>query len=195
MRLTPLIVARSQLLTAIELFVTDRDPVSVQALAGNAREILEALCRLANIEPMTELLLKDHPGRERKDIYSAMNLYRNCFKHLGDTPERRADDQVTLDQFDDTKNEYLIYVCVEDYLRCRRRTPIPFQIFQAWFAAAHIDLLAPHLDRDKFTKAFPGLADMSREQQKRGLAAVIEKYSHDSALLSHRDTEPLIIED
>jgi hypothetical protein len=102
MPLTPFLVARSQLLTAIDLFFEDRDPVSVQALAGNAREILENLCRLRGIEPMTELMMRDHPGRPKKDIYAAMNLYRNCFKHIGNTEAARKDDQLTLNQFDDT---------------------------------------------------------------------------------------------
>jgi hypothetical protein len=114
MRLTPLVVARSQLLMAIDLYFADKDPVSVQSLAGNAREILEDLCRLAGVRPMTELLLEDHPGKPKKDIYKAINLYRNCFKHLGDTEAQRKEDQRTLDQFRDSVNEYLIYVCVED---------------------------------------------------------------------------------
>ena len=62
MRLTPLMVARSQLLTAIELFFADKDPVSVQALAGNTRELLEELCCQAGVKPMTELLLRN-PGK------------------------------------------------------------------------------------------------------------------------------------
>ena len=90
MPLTPLTVARSQLLTAIELLLADKDPVSVQALAGNAREILEDLCRRAGVKPMTELLLQDHPGKPKKDIYAAMNLYRNCFKHLGKTEKQNG---------------------------------------------------------------------------------------------------------
>jgi hypothetical protein len=96
-------------MTAIELFLEDRDPVSVQALAGNARELLEQLCRQAGVTPMTELLLQDHPGKPKKDLYAAMNLYRNCFKHLGDTEEARQEDQRTLNQFTDTKNDYLLY--------------------------------------------------------------------------------------
>jgi hypothetical protein len=78
--ITPLIVARSQLLTAIDLFFNDRDPISVHALAGNAREILESLCRLAAVEPITELFLRDPPHKPKKEIYAALNLYRNCFK-------------------------------------------------------------------------------------------------------------------
>ena len=60
-------VSRSQLLAAIDLFFEDRDPVSVQVLAGNARELLESLCRFREIEPMTELLLRDHPDHAKKD--------------------------------------------------------------------------------------------------------------------------------
>jgi hypothetical protein len=62
MRLTPFMVARSQLLTAIELFFADKDPVSVQALTGNARELLEELCCQIGVEPVTELLLRGHFG-------------------------------------------------------------------------------------------------------------------------------------
>src|ERR1035437_4674844 len=91
--LTPLLVARSQLLTAIDLFFADSDPISVHTLAGAAREILEDLCRLKSIEPMTEFILKDHPNKSRRDIYNALNLYRNVFKHLGKTSEERAENQ------------------------------------------------------------------------------------------------------
>ena len=66
MVLSPLFAARSQLLTAIDLFFTDGDPVSVHALAGNTREILESLCRLAAVEPITELLFRDHPSKPKR---------------------------------------------------------------------------------------------------------------------------------
>lgn len=194
MPLTPLTVARSQLLTAIELFFADKDPVSVQALAGNARELLEALCRQAGIQPMTELLLQDHPGKPRKDIYAALNLYRNCFKHVGDTEEQRQEDQRTLTQFDDTKNEYLLYICVEDYIRLRGSSPIPMQIFHAWFAACHVHLLAFQSRAQKFLSLFPGIQGMTRAQQKVGVAACIERFSNDPELLAYAETEPVTID-
>jgi hypothetical protein len=194
MRLTPLTVARSQLLTAIELFFADKDPVSVQTLAGNARELLERLCRQGGIQPMTELLLQDHPNKPKKDIYAAMNLYRNCFKHLGETEEERQEDQRTLNQFDDTKNEYLLYICAEDYVRFRGSMPIPMQIFHAWFCACHVDLLAIQSRAQDFLDMFPGIQEMTRVQQKRGVAACIEHYSNDPKLLAHPDTEPLVID-
>jgi hypothetical protein len=194
MQLTPLTVARSQLLTAIELFFADKDPVSVQALAGNARELLEGLCRQARKEPITELLQQDHPDKPKKDIYAAMNLYRNCFKHLGKTEEEREDDQRTLHRFDDTKNDYLLYICVEDYGRLRGSMPVPMQIFHAWFCACHVHLLIDKSRAQKFLDLFPGIQGMTRAQQKRGVAACIERYSSDARLLAHPDTEPLIID-
>jgi hypothetical protein len=194
MHLTPVLVARAQLLTALDLFVADKDAVSVQALAGNAREILESLCRLAGIEPLTELLLRQNKGKPARDLYKAMNLYRNCFKHLGETERQRADDQLTLDQFDDTKNEYLLYVCVEDYLRLRKTSPVPFQVFQTWFCAMHVDLLAPSLDRKVLESIFPTLQTLDRVAQKRVLAITIERYSGDAGLLADAQTEPLHIE-
>jgi hypothetical protein len=194
MPLTPLLVARSQLLTAIDLFSNNRDPVSVQALAGNARELLESLCRLGDVEPMTELLLRDHPGKPKRDIYAAMNLYRNVFKHLGDTDDKRNDDQLTLNQFDDAKNDYLLYIAVEDYVRIRKAMPLPMQVFHAWFIASHVHLLDKDFPKEKVLSLFPGLEHMSRPQQKQGLVACIQQYSNDPVLLADPATEPLSID-
>ena len=49
------------------------------------------------------------PGRDKKWLYSAVNLYRNCFKHLGKTAAEREEDQKTLDQFNDGVNEFLLF--------------------------------------------------------------------------------------
>jgi hypothetical protein len=144
---------------------------------------------------MTELLLREHPGRPKKDIYAALNLYRNCFKHLGDTEAERKDDELTLDQFDDTKNEYLLYICVEDYLRLRKRSPVAMQIFQAWFCALHVEKLKQPELGEVFLRAFPGICEMSRDQQKRGALAVLERYMNDAMLLSHPETEPAVLTD
>lgn len=146
------------------------------------------------VQPMTELLLQDQPGKPRKDIYAALNLYRNCFKHLAATEEQRQEDQRTLTQFDDSKNEYLLYICVEDYFRIRGSMPIPMQIFQAWFCACHVHLLAFQAQAQKFLSLFPGIQELTRAQQKRGVAACIERFSDDPGLLVHADTEPLVID-
>ena len=194
MRLTPLMGARSQLLTAIELFFADKDLVSVQALAGNARELLEELCRQAGVQPMTELLLRDHPGKFKEDFYDAMKVYRSCFKHLGETENKRREDQAALDQFDDSLNEYLLYVCVEDYVRLRKAMPIPMYVFHGWFCALHSDLLGPDHPAEKFIDFFEDIHQMSRPEQKRAAAAAIFRLSRNSDFLAGPATEPLVTE-
>jgi hypothetical protein len=146
------------------------------------------------VEPITELLQQDHPDKPKKDIYAAMNLYRNCFKHLGKTEKEREENQGILKQFSDTKNDYLLYICVEDYGRLRGSMPVPMQVFHAWFCACHTDLLTDKSQVQKFFDKFPGLQGMTRAQQKRGVAASIKRYSNDPWLLAHPDTEPLVID-
>ena len=41
--LTKIVVARAQLVTALDLFVRDKDPISIQCLACGGGEIIEAL--------------------------------------------------------------------------------------------------------------------------------------------------------
>jgi hypothetical protein len=185
------LVARSQLLTAIDLFFSDSDPISVHTLAGAAREILEGLCRLEGVEPMTDFILKDHPTKSRKDIWNAMNLYRNCFKHLGETPAKRAEDDAILAQFTDTINEFVLYVCVEDYVRYRHAMPVKCQVLQAWFAALHLDLLLDGSSSVTFEQAFPSLAQLSRLDQKRRGREMNELMADDRELLADPRTEPL----
>jgi hypothetical protein len=188
-RLTPIIVARSQVLTALDLFFEDRDPVSVHALAGNAREILESLCRLEGLDPMTSEMLGNHPGKSKKWLYGVINLYRNCFKHLGKTEAERSGDQATLDQFDDRVNGFLLYVCVEDYFLFRRAMPIAFQVFQAWFCALNLDLIVDPAAARIFRMAFPGLPDLPPATQKKTALEVLRKYSNDRLLLDDPRTE------
>ena len=194
MRLTPFMVARSQLLTAIELFFADKDPVSVQALAGNARELLEELCCQIGVQPVTELLLRGHFGQLREDVYDAMNVFRSCFKYLGKTENKKREDQAALDQFDDSINDYLLYVCVEDYVRLRKAMPIPLHVFHGWFCALHSDLLEPDHPAEKFVDFFEDIHQMSRPEQKRAAAAAIFRLSRNADFLAGPTTEPLVTE-
>jgi len=194
MGLRPLVVARSQLLTAIDIFFNDRDAVSVHVLASNAREMLESLCRLAAVEPITELFLRDHPNKPKKDVYATLKLYRNCFNRVGKTWEERKTEQAILNQFDDGKNEYLLYVCVENYVRLRGSSPFPMQVFHAWFYALHLDLLGPVYPRQKFRDLFPKISQMDRYQQKRAALGVIKQSFDDPQVLANPQTEPMLVD-
>jgi hypothetical protein len=91
-------------------------------------------------------ILARSSAQAKKDIYAALNLYRDCFKHLGKTWEERKDDQAILNQFDDSMNEYLLYVCVEDYLRLRGSSPFLCRSFTLGFVSCTSIQLAPPVD-------------------------------------------------
>jgi hypothetical protein len=69
------------------------------------------------------------------------------------------------------------------------------QIFLAWFCALYVERLKAQEIGDIFLRAFPGIREMTRDQQKREALAVLHKYKSDANLLSHPDTEPHILPD
>ena len=180
-----LAVARSQLMTAIERHLDSRDPISVHTLAGAAREIIEVLCRKIGVEPFTSHIQKTFPHKTSKEIYSILNLYRNAFKHADN------DDVEIIQQFSEEKNDYLIFVAIEDSMRLKGSSPVVFQAVQTWFHAIHEDRLADEVDRGPFRRLFPGINQMSRSDQKKFCKAKISEALLDYALLADPRTEAL----
>lgn len=182
-----LLAARSQLLTAIDLFHGEGDPISVHTLAGAAAEMLESLCRASGVAPFTDHVHASFPDKSLKDIWRIRNLYRNAFKHAD------GDDTDVMTQFDEQANDFLIYVAVEDYLRLRRKSPVSMQVFQVWFIAVHEDRLQPDINPTPFRTAFPGIGAHSRGTQKEALRRMIALKSEDTDLLAQPNTEALVL--
>jgi len=66
---------------------------------------------------------------------------------LGDTEAVTQADQATLDQFNDIKNEFLLYICVEDYVRLRGAMPMPMKFFKHGSARSTLSCLLLHSSR------------------------------------------------
>jgi hypothetical protein len=176
-------IARSQLLTAIDLHFNNLDPISVHSLAGSSREIIEALCRKNSIEPFTPHIKRTFPEKTEKEIWKIMNLYRNAFKHAD------ADDGEIIEQFSEEKNDYIIYVAVEDYINLRKASPVQMQVFQVWFCAVHEDRLADDVDKQRFRTAFPGILKLPRNEQKLAGKEMIASALLNEVLLADPGTE------
>lgn len=175
-------VARDQLICALDLYLKDMHPFSIHSLAGNAREILEALCITSAKSPFLEHALKTLPKKSERDIWNAINFYRNAFKHA----DRNDDEQ--LERFDDAANEHMLFVAIYDYHAYSGRLTIPMQIFQAWYYTAHIDRLAPHAQA-RYGHTFDALKGLSRSERKAALCQSIAKACGDSFVQSHPMTE------
>jgi hypothetical protein len=103
--LTKIVVARAQLVTALDLFARDKDPISIQCLACGGGEIIEALAEAHGEEPFAMHILETQPDMDRKAIRRLRNQYWNAFKHFSDRKGFAREDEDLLSRFDDTKNE------------------------------------------------------------------------------------------
>ena len=66
--LTKIVVARAQMVMALDLFVRDKDPISIQCLACGGGEVVEGLAEAHGEEPFAMHILKTQPDMDRKAI-------------------------------------------------------------------------------------------------------------------------------
>ena len=141
-------VAREQLITSLELFLHDKSPVSVHSLAGNAREILEKICKERGVEAFIDHASDEFPQRKVNELYNIINEYRNCFKH--NDPMR--EDNASLVNFADDKNDHMLLMAIYDYEKAANRMTIPMQVFQTWYFTIY-----PESPSEKFWWLIKGL--------------------------------------
>jgi DNA invertase Pin-like site-specific DNA recombinase len=194
--LTKLEVARRQLGTAFDLFIRDRDPVSVQSLACGAGEILDVLAEQAGTEPFSTHILATRPDLDMVKIRQIRNQFWNAFKHATTHKGEPRDDAMLLNAFSDEQNDGALFIGWHDYGQVAGRLPISAQVFQVWYQvlADAEKRMNPDVDMIGAHRVFPGLVELSRKDQKRRLTRAIEKYKDDKKLLcdAKTETQPLV---
>jgi hypothetical protein len=195
--LTKLEVARRQLGTAFDLFIRDRDPVSVHSLACGAGEILDILAEQTGTEPFSTDILAARSDLDIVKLKHIRNQYWNAFKHATTHKGEPRDDAVLLNSFSDEQNDGALFTGWYDYAQVGGRLPISAEVFQVWYQvlADAEKRMNPDVDMIGAHRVFPGLVELSRKDQKRRLVRAIEKYKGDKKL--HRDpkteTQPLVL--
>lgn len=123
-------VAESQLITAIDLFFTKRDPVSIHTLACASNEILDGLCSQKGLE--RSLI---HRGvnqfvdnkKDKKEIINIINRPKNFFKHAFNEKEKFI-------EFNDRLSETIIWDSISMYKKITdNQITIEMLIFSAFF--------------------------------------------------------------
>ncbi len=178
--LTKLDVARRQLAVAIRLFFDNRDPVSIYTLAGNAWEIIDALCKLRDVDSLSRQT-KDHLPIDIELKKHVINPWRNFFKHADRDPEEQ------LQGFSDDLNDHLLMLAGEDLLRLEPRKLVECQIFQVWYLAVYEEKIATEdLERvlPKIRTALPNIRYLPRVQQKHMGQKWLRESSNDQGLLT-----------
>lgn len=180
--------ARAQLGTALDLFIRDRDPISVHVLASGAAEVLDALADRAGIFRMSTHILDTVPDITMQEIRGLRNQHWNAFKHATtrDGLDRQDDD--LMGRFGDELNDTILFVGWFDFMSLTKTIPVEAQVFQVWWFAANPAKVSHQIDYDAGF-AFPGLTDQPRFEQKRRLARAIEKYRKNTNLMADVRTE------
>lgn len=185
--LDKLTVAKRQLATAIELLFAGGDTVSVYSLAANAWEVIDVLCRLENVESFSVQARQNIPrGKDLKRNY-VNSPYRNFFKHAVSDPRE------TVAPLPDSQVDGVVFLAVEDYIRLNQRSPTQFQVFQLWYIATNPTKLNPDVAAEVLAgadKMFPGIVEMSRQQQLAEGARMLCRAATDDGLLTDPRTEP-----
>lgn len=184
--LTKATVARHQLATAIDLYFSEGDVISVYSLSANAWEVIDVLCTKAGVESMSIQARENVPaGKDLKRDY-INSPHRNFFKHANCDPE------ACLEPLSVAHVESLIFLAVEDYIRLYNRSPIQFQAFQAWYLAKYPDRLEATIGTDLMERlqvAFPSLQTLSYQKQLEQGRRVIAESCNDQELLEDARTE------
>ncbi len=186
-------VARRQLGMALWLFLEDLEPLAVQALACGAGEILNELAAQAGLDNSTAHILKTNPSLALADVKFLRNEYWNAFKHATSRDGTARADQETLDAFSDLKNDAPLMLAWMDYHRITQRMPIAAQVFQCWFFAMYEEKLALTLSRDLYRRAFPGIREAARGEQKARLRSGLRGAEANVQLLNKAETEPRLL--
>jgi hypothetical protein len=184
--LSKLDVARRQLVTAIRLFFGHGDPVSVFTLAANSWEVIDALCARAGIEGISHHTRGHIPaGLDLKRDF-INSPFRNFFKHADRDPDE------IIAGFDDTKNDGLIFLAADDYMRLTGKSPIEFQVFQLWYLAVYIEKVsAGALEQilEPIESTFPNIRELARNEQLALGRKALNDAASDRDLLNDKRTE------
>lgn len=127
--LTKIGAARAQLVTALDLFVRNKDPISVHCLACGGGELIEGLAEVDNKAPFATHILKTQPQLDRGKVRRLRNQYWNAFKHFYDLKGLRREDEYLLKDFNDAKNDAALFIGWHDYALVVEKMPVAAQVF------------------------------------------------------------------
>lgn len=183
-------IARAQLGTATDLFVRDRDPISVQVLACGACELLEGVGQVRNADVLSALIMRLHPDLKPSAIPHLRNKFWNAMKHFYNADKKTVrEDTELLAAFSDAQNDVVLWEGWHDYMALGMPLPIEAQVLQVWYFAVNEDKLAPDVDREPYRKFFPNIRAAERAEQKRRLRRAVEKFRKDRVLMADPKTE------
>lgn len=125
LKISKLEAAKRQLNTAVRLYFTDSDPISVHTLVAAAHEILSTLSR--KHKGTTMILDLDFNSKEAQALYrKCLRAAKNFFKHAD-----RDSDAYFI--FDADLNEFFLYDACTKYSELTSEKIPEYLLFTTWF--------------------------------------------------------------
>src|SRR5262245_13687418 len=161
MNISKIDAAKSQLMTAIELYFEDRDPISVHTLAMAAAEIIDRLCQAKGLQSMRAHFMSQIIPKHRKEVGDALNKAVNFFKHASSSRPNQV-----LKDFSDDRNISAIMFGV-DGLRQLGVETAEMIAFRTWQMVVQPDLFLNPPPREQVMVLVGDIWSKPRSEQKR----------------------------
>lgn len=178
-----LAVARRQLGTATQMFLEDRDPVSVHCLACGGAEVCEGLVEQRGL-PAALPMLARYGQADVRELRRGRNEYWNAFKHALARDGQARQDELLLRGFCDDRNALALFLGWIDYGTLTGGLPIEAQVLEIWY-----DAIAPGERMER--QFFPDMSAMPFAEQKGELRAGIARARGMHAVINAANTEQL----
>lgn len=183
--------ARSQLRTALWLFLEDMDPISVHALSCAGCEILAEITVTTNTPSMSKIVHEYASSQEPVlKIKDFRNADWNAFKHVLGFNASIRDDNERIENFDDSKNDALLYQGWFDLWVLDVALPVEAYIYRYWYAANYPEAVPPsELQISKTLFNFN--AHTPRSERKAALVQCCTEWRSNDELKDSDRTDPL----
>ncbi len=159
LQISKLDAAKRQLETAIRLYFSNSDPISIHTLTAAAYNVIRDINKKRGGKPMLiKELAFDYLNPEGEKIWvKKMNEAENFFKHAD------RDHGKTLDFRPELNEIYILDACLHYYDLTKEFPPL-FTIYRAWFTAIHPDMFKfPDEQARLIGSQAPEIASMGRQ--------------------------------
>ena len=132
LKISKLDAAKRQIETAIRLYFSNADPISIHTLTMSAYNVLRDLNKNRGGNPLLgkELIL-DYVKEDKLNEFKKMiNKAENFFKHADKNHEETVD-------FNPNQSEFYILEACWTYYRLSGEFPPLFKLYQGWYIANH----------------------------------------------------------
>lgn len=161
--------ARRQLETAIKIFFTEGDSVSVHTLASASSDILKDISKKTKKKTIhTELVEVILPDK-KQEVLDIVNKPKQFFKHA-------SRDHLEILDFYPSVNEYTLFIAVQAYASLCGEVTAPMMAFRAYFYMKHFELFKKS-ENTEIWKHFAKSVDIQDKRQFLVLIELFEKQS------------------